>query len=84
MSENQMSILQAWPRINEDMTEFLSNPYKWLESKLEQVIGQPEGEDIMRRYYELKNLLDILKTVNAVYSPISFDISLSNTLRAKK
>ena len=70
MSENQLSILQAWPRINEDMPEFLSNPYKWLESKLEQVIGPPEGEDITKGYYELKNLLDILKTVNAIYSPI--------------
>jgi len=55
------------------MTEFLPNPYKWLESKLEQMIVPPESEGVPRlrklQQQNLRDLLDILKTVNAIYSP---------------
>ena len=60
MSEVKYTVLEIWPELKEDMTEFLSNPYKWLESALEQTtFGRKE----------LTNLLDILKTVNAIYYP---------------
>ena len=73
MSEVKYTVLEIWPALKEDMTKFLSNPYKWLESKLEQVIVTPESSGIPRELkmerHNLGNLLDILKTVNAIYSP---------------
>lgn len=73
MSEEKYSILEDWSGLKEDMTEFLPNPYKWLESKLEQVIVPPESAGvpsfIKSERRNLRNLLDILKTVNAIYSP---------------
>ena len=73
MSEQKYSILDDWAGLKEDMTEFLPNPYKWLESKLEQVIVPPESSGLPRELkmerHNLGNLLDILKTVNTIYSP---------------
>jgi len=73
MSEVKYTVLEIWPELKEDMTEFLSNPYKWLESALEQTIVPPESRGIPNRrkleLRDLNNLLDILKTVNAIYSP---------------
>ena len=73
MSEEKYTVLEMWPELKEDMTEFLSNPYKWLESALEQTIVPPESVGVPTlRNLERKKLgylLDILKTVNAIYSP---------------
>jgi hypothetical protein len=73
MSEQKLSILEDWLGLKEDMTAFLPNPYKWLESELEKAILPPEseGSEMLGRFERrnLRNLLDILKTVNATYSP---------------
>ncbi len=73
MSEQKLSILEDWIDLKEDMTEFLPNPYKWLENKLEEAIVPPESAGAQRlrhlEHRKLMNLLDILKTVNAIYSP---------------
>ena len=73
MSEQKYSILEDWSGLKEDMTEFLPNPYKWLENKLGEIIVPPESQGVTRlrraEHRDLGNLLDILKTVNAIYSP---------------
>ena len=73
MSEQKYSILEDWLGLKEDMTEFLSNPYKWLESALAQTVVPPQSRGVPNRIrselQDLNNLLDILKTVNAIYSP---------------
>ena len=73
MSRQKLSIMEDWLDLKEDMTEFLQNPYKWLEGELGKAIVPPESEGahmlLKQERLKLKNLLDILKLVNTIYSP---------------
>ncbi len=71
MSE-EYTIVHQWDKVKTDFTEFLRQPYKYVEKELKRILKEHTQEAFLSRTEHLqdfKSLVDILEQINSIYTP---------------
>jgi len=71
MSE-EYTIVHQWDKVKTDFTEFLRQPYKYVEKELKRILKARTEEGLLNRAVTLqdfKSVVDILEQLNTIYTP---------------
>jgi len=71
MSE-EYTIVHQWDKVKTDFTEFLRQPYEYVEKELKRILKARTEEGLLNRAVTLqdfKSVVDILEQLNTIYTP---------------
>lgn len=71
MSE-EYTVIHQWDKVRGDFKEVMTNPYKYVETELKKLVdefGAMRGVEHSLPFADLKSVVDMLETLNTIYTP---------------
>ena len=68
----EYTIVHQWDKVKPDFTEFLRQPYEYVEKELRRILDALRGGDSGNRasaFQDFESVVDILEQLNSIYTP---------------
>ena len=69
----KITILDVWPKIQEDLKEFVKNPHSWVTKEMESIVGKglntSIANDRILLQEKFEQLSQIMKMLDDIYNP---------------